>query len=293
MFTYEQQLDLVQKKLATAKTVGNLTTFKYARRVMYDYLWDDYPELLECRGHTYDNTNGKLVLAAPRKSFNYLENGTWDDVTDDQPVIAYKKFNGFMATASVYNGELVVGTTGTTDSDYAKMARKHIEAWMSTSIVHPLEKDTLLFEIVDDSDPHIVDEPVGAHLLGFRNNSDGYFFPVSARGTKVKECTFGQLKQMMKGITHEGFMVYKLSPSGDVMTDQVCKLKSPYYVGKKKLMRMNKDGVNAMYNRDFSRIPDDWHHIAEDIVDCVDKDTWLDYTDQERRAKIERFKESY
>lgn len=293
MLTYEQQLDLVQRKLATAKTVGNLTTFKYARRVMYDYLWGDYPELLECRGHTYDNTNGKLVLAAPRKSFNYLENGTWDDVPDDQPVIAYKKFNGFMATASMYNGELVVGTTGTTGSDYAKMARKHIEAWMSTSPTRPIEEDTVLFEIVDDSDPHIVDEPIGAHLLGFRNNSDGYFFPVSAHGTKAKECSFGQLKQMMKGITHEGFMVYKLSPSGDVMTDQVCKLKSPYYVGKKKLMRMNKEGVNSMYNRNFSRIPEDWHHIAEDIVDCVDKDTWLTYTDQERRAKIERFKESY
>ena len=141
MLTYEQQLDLVQKKLATAKTVGNLTTFKYARRVMYDYLWNDHPELLECRGHTYDNTNGKLVLAAPRKSFNYLENGTWDDVPDDQPVIAYKKFNGFMATASMYNGELVVGTTGTTGSDYAKMARKHIEAFMSSDLFnHPLEK---------------------------------------------------------------------------------------------------------------------------------------------------------
>ena len=80
MNSYETMQRLVAAKLATVSTNGHLDTFKYARRVMFDYLWDTDPALLECRGITYDNRTGALVVAAPRKSFNYLENGWWKDV---------------------------------------------------------------------------------------------------------------------------------------------------------------------------------------------------------------------
>lgn len=126
ILTFEQQNDLVNKGLATRKDNGKLSTFKYARKVMFDYLWDKHPELRECRGHTYDSTNGNLVVAAPTKTFNYLENNTWKHVDTNIKIEAYKKYNGFMATLSFYENEIVVGTTGTTDSEYAKLARHEI-----------------------------------------------------------------------------------------------------------------------------------------------------------------------
>ena len=81
MLTMQQQEALVSQGLAKKKINEELglVTYKYAKKVMYDYLWDKHPELLMCRGHVYDVNTGKLVIAAPKKSFNYLENGTWKD----------------------------------------------------------------------------------------------------------------------------------------------------------------------------------------------------------------------
>ena len=44
-----------------------------------------------------------------------------DTVADGQ------KVNGFMAGATVYNGKWLVSTTGTLDSDYARLAKSVID----------------------------------------------------------------------------------------------------------------------------------------------------------------------
>lgn len=117
--TYEQMLDLVNQKLATVSVNGNLSTFKYAKRVMFDYLWDTTPLLMDCRGHTYDNTTGEVVVAAPTKSFNYLENNWGRELQSDTKVQIAKKYNGFLACVSKHEGEIVVSTTGSTKSEFA------------------------------------------------------------------------------------------------------------------------------------------------------------------------------
>ncbi len=50
--TMQQQEDLVSQGLAKKKvnTELGLVTYKYAKKAMYKYLWNDHPELLECRG---------------------------------------------------------------------------------------------------------------------------------------------------------------------------------------------------------------------------------------------------
>lgn len=280
LLTLEQQALLVEKKLAKASVNEELglVTFKYARKVMYDYLWDKYPELLECRGHTYDIESGELVLAAPRKTFNYLENNYWRDKTQDTPVAMYKKHNGFMATAGMHNGNIVIGTTGTTNSAFANMAKDYLEIYL------PKHKEiqegfTYLYEILHENDPHIVDDGVGVKALGRRENSTGEFIAFG----DVISCTLGEAVALAKADRGEGFMLYD-------QQGNCCKLKTDYYIGKKMLMRMTANAVDSMYNSLRStenKLPIMWKNIPSYIVNNFDKEYWKGLTGQERRAILE------
>lgn len=292
LLTFDQQKALVAQKLATESVNGSLITFKYARKVMFDYLWKTNPDLLECRGHTYDLTTKELVVAAPRKSFNYLEDGYWKDVPLDTPVVAYKKFNGFLACVSEHNKDIVVSTTGSTKSDYVGYAK----ALISPLHIQMLRNmhDTAMFEIIHPDDPHVVAENQGAHLLGTRNKSTGVFTPVIAdirlpdayyEGTLKGILAIAELNQ------GEGFMVYKTE---DRRRFNCCKLKTPYYVGKKKLMRMNKHQVNKMYNPEHQQniidsLPERWKFAVDCIQQFYTCEEWLDKTDQQRRVCLENF----
>lgn len=285
ILTYEQQLELVAKKLATVSINGNLSTFKYAKKVMFDYLWDKYPELKECRGHTYDNTTGQIVLLPPTKSFNYLENGTWKDKPLDTPVMLFKKFNGFMASASSYKGKLIIGTTGSTKSDYAKLAQLHIGTQYRATEDWP-EGYTWLFEICDPSDPHIVSDPVGAHYLGGRSYDSNLpgtdiFTPV---GGYIAEITLSEALDLAKTDKGEGWMMYSKN------TADMCKLKTNYYVGKKKLMRMSTKNVDNMWDNPQAvenSLPDCWKFAVGKILDKFVCNDWIIKNDQSRRAFLE------
>lgn len=291
LLTLSQQQELVRKGLAVAKTNGKFITFKYHRKVMYDYLWKKYPELLECRGHTYDLTNGNLVLAAPTKSFNYLEDGHWKDVPLDTKVNIYKKFNGFMATLSVYEGEVVIGTTGTTNSDYAKMAREMIYRDFDE---HNIRNNfgttgTYLFEICHPNDPHIVEEKYGAAYLGYRSHvtdkhyTAGEYVPVAADSNYYHHITLGEALEIARKVKHEGFMVY--DEKGNV-----CKMKSPYYVGKKKLMRSKDKFIEQLWNeRGLDQLPEMWHSTVLLLIQDVWEADWRAMPEQDRRKVLESY----
>jgi len=285
ILTYQQQLDLVGKGLAKASVNGKFTTFKYAKKVMYDYLWEKHPELKHCRGQTYDNTNGNIVTLPPAKTFNYLENGTWKDKPLDTPVTLFKKYNGFMAAMAIYQGEIVVSTTGTTGSDYAKVAKEEILKKYKEQKVEKWSEDcTWLFEICTEDDPHIVAEEFGCHYLGLTLHA-GFDERFNPSGDFIY-CSLGEALERAKTDKGEGWMMY---------TDEheVCKLKTDYYVGKKKLMRMNKRNVEDMYN-DYSKVasklPAFWYNAPEYITRKITKDYWLEMTDQERRVILEDLK---
>ena len=286
LLTYDQQMNLVYRGLATLKNDGKYTTFKYHRRAMYDYLWHQIPDLLECRGHVYYNSTKELVQAAPRKSFNYLERGYWSEIPLDTPVEMYKKVNGYMACATLHNGELIVSTTGTTTSEYAQWAKDLIlQDWHNYDIVID-DQYSCLFEVVVPQDPHIVQEPKGLHFLGSRNKEFGGFTPF---GESIR-CTLEQALEIAKHDRGEGFMVYPMLSDGEYDYNNCCKLKTPYYIGKKKLMRMTAKNVEIMYNNlphTISTLPEMWHEVPEQIVQSVHKDTWLAMTDQQRRIILE------
>lgn len=283
--TLEYVRGLVSQKLAVEKIDGNLSTFKYARKVHFGNLWDKVPYMKEIRGIVYDNQTGELVQAPPQKSFNYLENGHWNDVPLDTPVTAYKKYNGFMACATMHKGELVVSTTGTTNSDYAKWAREEISKTPHSKYLSAFETD--LFEIIVPQDPHIISEDFGAIALGIRNRYHGRF---EAVGTEI--CTtVNDLLKIIQDVKHEGFMVY-------THEGRCCKLKSPYYLGKKFIMRSNAQMVESMYNADqglrySSKLDARWVPVVRKITCDVPKEQWLQLTDQQRRGIIEVYEKGY
>ena len=287
MLSYDQQMNLVNRGLAVMKNDGKFTTFKYHRRAMYDYLWFIDTDLMECRGHVYDSATKELVQAAPRKSFNYLENDYWWSAVElDTKVEVFKKINGFMACATLHNGELVVSTTGSTTSEYAKWAKELIlKDYALYDMVIDSDASTL-FEVVVPQDPHIVNERMGLHLLGIREKADGTFHPCNSTGVMtLKEAI--ALAETDRG---EGFMVYRQDEPSKLAP---CKLKTPYYVGKKKLMRMSAKNVNAMYDNALAVskvLPLMWKDVPFHIAGRFTKEQWLSFDDQARRAILEDLK---
>lgn len=286
LLTYDQQMNLVNRGLATLKNDGKYITFKYHRRAMYDYLWYQIPELLECRGHCYYNETKELVQAAPRKSFNYLERNYWSEMPLDTPVEMYKKINGYLACATLHNDALIVSTTGTTTSQYVQWAKELLFRDYKHFVEFIDDKTTTLFEVVVPQDPHIVHERQGLHLLGVREKDTGDFYPLS---TPIR-CNLEQALQIIKHDRGEGFMMYPVLHDGSYDYNNCCKLKTPYYIGKKKLMRMTAKNVELMYNNlphTISTLPEMWHEVPEQIVQSVHKDTWLAMNDQQRRVVLE------
>lgn len=280
--TQAQQEYLVSKGLATKKVHGDFSTYKYSRKVMYDYLWKSEPLTLECRGHTYFNPTSELVLAAPRKTFNYLEDGNFKDLPLDTRVVAYRKYNGFLANARKFKGELIVGTTGTLTSNFAELARKRIIE--SGMVIVVSSEDTTQFEILDDSDPHIVYDGRSNTAVPLQFRSDnGYTIPNDGNCEHV--CTFSDLLEHAKITRHEGWMVHFLDGS----QRQIFKLKTDYYVGKKRLMRMTDSNVDRMFasNKLISELPESWQGIAQTVKDVFTVETWKSFTDQERRKLLE------
>jgi len=290
MLSYDEQMHLVNRSLASLKNDGKYTTFKYARKAMYEYLWYQVPNLLECRGHVYSNATKELVQAAPRKSFNYLERNYWDAIPLDTPVEMYKKVNGFMAVATIHDDELLVSTTGTTTSDYAMWAKELIlQDWHLYDMVIADDVSTL-FEVVVPQDPHIVQEHEGLHLLGVREKDTGNFTPF---GEAIR-CTLEQALEIAKSDRGEGFMMYPMLSDGlGYDFNECCKLKSDYYVGKKKLMRMQAKNVELMYKNGFeiaNTLPEMWYDVPRLIVSNINKEAWLGMTDQQRRVILEDLK---
>lgn len=281
MNTYQDQLELVAKGWAKAKTEGDLTIFKYSRKVMYDYLWKQDERLLECRGHIYNNKTGELVQAAPRKSFNYLEDGWWKDVPLDTPVQMFKKFNGFMACATMYNGELLVSTTGSLTSEYQQWAKEAI----GVSGYNTDEYYTDLYEIILNQDPHIVaEEQYGAIYLGSRSKASGIWYPSGWPTTT----TLGEAINIAATDRGEGFMVYPYDSTDHLAP---CKLKTPYYIGKKKLMRLSPVNTDQFWATDtiWKTLPEMWKLVGQMLRAEYTAHFWINTPEQERRAILEEY----
>lgn len=280
---------LVRKKTYTEGEFKGLSVLKYHNKVFYNNLWYLDNRLLECRGMVVDEDDN-IITWPFTKIFNLGENNTI--VGGNTPVIAVPKINGFMAAMTKYKGGWLVSTTGSLDSEYVGIARRHL---MTLDLKYLTEGNTYLFEICDRNDPHIVFEEEGPYLIGVRGvDGDLFSYNLSTLRQQLgckevepfKWGLFGDIKEELLSSHKEGWML--LNYEGTV----ICKLKTPHYLSKKAVMRLGTSKLDLMFNntKEFiKRVDEEFYPLVFNITKEFDIGTWKDYSEQQRRSYIEDY----
>lgn len=285
---------LVKKKTYTEGPYAGLSVLKYTGRVFWDNLWRRDDRLLQCRGMVVDQDDNVIIWPFT-KIFNHFENGT--TLPDEQRVTAVRKVNGFMASVGFRDGKPLVSTTGTLDSDFAKLAAEHIKDLKFNNIDY-FEEFTFIFEICDPSDPHIVEEESGAYLIGARHLPSGWMmseekldriaeFLGNCRRPVVMTLPFGELVKESKRVQHEGFIVRDVT-TGNLLL----KIKSPHYLAKKFLMRGGVNKCDKIWDNTAKAkqaVDEEYYDLIDYLVTNFTKDQWVYLSEQTRRVLIENY----
>lgn len=280
-------------KLVSMKPAGSgIYVLKYSKKVFYDDLWNEYLE--ECRGTIVD-ADFNVVSRPFTKIYNYGIEKNAPVLDPIAEVDAYRKVNGFMVAVTYHNGELLVSTTGSTDSDYVKMARELIDESRYLKVCKEWYNTTFMFECVHRNDPHIVPEKEGMYLLGYRakfwDNSPVrpdpkllrmLAFEFGSLPVEHVRTTVGWLVEKVKGVNHEGFVFY---------TDNglSAKIKSPYYLTKKWVAR-NPNTDKLMTEEFKQKLDEEYYPLLDAIRANITEYTAMD--EQTRLAWVRDFLEN-
>jgi len=156
MFREKLKQYVESSNLVSRRECGDgIYVLKYKKKVFYDNLWNEY--IAECRGSIVDR-DFNLVAYPFTKIYNYGIEKSAPVLADDVHVTAYRKVNGFMVACTWYRDDVLISTTGSTDSPYVVMAREMIGNNMDRyrATCKQYEGNTFMFECVHPSDPHIV-----------------------------------------------------------------------------------------------------------------------------------------
>ena len=289
------------------KRYPELSVLKYKRSVFYENRFDE--ALREMRGLIIDKHN-RIIVRPFKKQFNYSERIAKDSkyplhMDDAQRVDAVVKINGFLGCctyvelqpqhpshAAAFNHQVIYSTTGSIDSDFAKMVEKHCQPYEAIFKQYP--NHTFLFEITDASDVHIIQERLGETLIGVIDVASGRQFNedevdaiAAAHGLQrpqvLKNITFGELKALLKEVKHEGFMVFDAETK-----ETLFKMKSPYYLVSKFLGRSNESNLERKLDK---------KHVDEEYYPLLDyiraqRDTFSKLNELEKIAFIQRYLEN-
>lgn len=270
-------LGLLYVKKYTEGIYKGLSVLKYTRKCFFDNQWHVSPLLLECRGLVIDE-NYKVIVRPLKKVFNVGENNTV--LNSDKTYETYLKVNGFMC-AVTYTADYgrIISTTGTLDSDHVKMAEEMLPVGATNK---PKGNYTMIYEICHPSDTHIISEEFGVYFLGYRDIDTGEFYPnvfLSQGFTKGANLVS---PEYFKNDKTEGRMIFE----DGVM---VAKMKSPYYLSKKAIQRMGLATVRTLFDDTESfkrRVDEEFYELVDDIVFCYTKESWYDFSEQERSTII-------
>jgi hypothetical protein len=279
---YEKNSDLITIK-ESVKHPG-LFVLKYKRKVFYDNLWN--PFLEECRGLVVDK-DWNIIQRPFLKIYNYGIEKEAPVLQDDDLVVVQQKINGFMVAVSWHNGNLIVSTTGSLDSGFVDIARN----WLNDVVFDWKFYDgyTFLFECCDPSDPHIIGHDPGLYLLGLRNKFTGTVTPITTYSINMEnvfsvplsQWSVAQLKNAVRTVKHEGFVFY----SWDERSIS-SKIKSPYYLTKKFLMRTN---INKIMSLQRSQVQDEEFWPLIQYIQEVDSDEFSNLDELSKREYIENW----
>jgi hypothetical protein len=286
--------------LVNMKECGDgIYVLKYKKKVFYDNLWNEY--IAECRGSIVDK-DFNLVTYPFTKIYNYGIEKEAPVLADDTKVTAFRKVNGFMVAMTWYNGDVLVSTTGSTDSDYVAMAKEMMLThmcwadWQMAFANDSMRGLTVMFECVHPNDPHIIPEKSGIYVLGYRDNEfgskvghDPFVLQDLARGLK---CYFAEsvttnmarIKEMAKECKHEGYVFY----TEDGVS---AKIKSPYYLTSKWVARNPRtDKLVDMKNDIKKNLDEEYYPLVDAIRANIVEYTAMD--EQARLAWVRNFVET-
>lgn len=289
----KEQLKVNQDLLTMKESTDypGLYVIKYKKKVFFEGLWNEFLE--ECRGLVVDK-NFNIVSRPFKKIYNYGVEKEAPLLPLSTRVIATEKINGFMVAATYHNGELIVSTTGSLDSGFAEMGLYHLEnapKILDLMSTHP--EHTFMFECCDSSDPHIIDEKEGLYFLGARHKDTGVMSPTmlwiqnnddfckrnGINRVKIFETTIEELEALVYNSKIEGYVFY--TPEG-----VSAKIKTPYYLTKKMLMRKNMSKLMSMDAKEFL---DEEFYPLVDYIKEVDSDYYFKLDELAKREYIENW----
>lgn len=278
----EDHPDLVSVRMSVRYPC--LRIVKYKHKVFYDNLWT--PELQEMRGLVVDR-DWNVIVRPFTKIYNRFENGT--DFPLNMPVVSVRKINGFMGALTVdRNYGPIVSTTGSLDSPFVALAEKYLLQY-ADSVPNDV---TYLFEIVDPSDPHIIEEKQGAWLIGARAVASGMtlaecdldLLAENLSGVLRPEwrvCRFGAVVDEVKNVRHEGFVVHDRKGNS-------LKIKSPYYLVKKFLSRVKPEKLTVNWlEANRGNFDEEFYGLIDHI--SAHRDEFTAMEQEGRKAFIEEF----
>jgi len=283
-------------RLVSMNPAGDgIFVLKYKKRVFFDNLWNDFLE--ECRGTIVD-AEFNIVSRPFTKIYNYGVEDKAPVLTPETEVTAYRKVNGFMVAMTWYKGDVLVSTTGSTNSPYVDMAKemmlKHMPwtDWQLALSTADCEGMTFMFECVHPNDPHIVPETAGMYFLGWRENTwqghtHGYSMEMAEAwksfALDVLHCFFAEAEMITmadlvaksKMVKHEGFVFYSADK-------QSAKIKSPYYLTSKWVARNPRTDKLVNLQNDIKQNLDEEYYP---LVDAI-RANIVEYTAMDEQARL-------
>jgi hypothetical protein len=272
-------------KLVSMRPAGEgIFVLKYKKTVFYDNLWNDFLE--ECRGTIVD-TDFNIVSRPFTKIYNYGIEDKAPVLAAETPIDVYRKVNGFMVAVTWHNGDILVSTTGSTDSDYVKMARELIDIDAYRKVCQEWYNTTFMFECVHRNDPHIVPEKEGMYLLGYRPKDWSSHVSVDSNLLKMLGVQFGTLPvehyrmtvsemlETVKTVKHEGYVFYTQDGTS-------AKVKSPYYLTSKWVARNPRTDKLVNLQNDIKKNLDEEYYP---LVDAI-RGNIVQYTAMDEQARL-------
>ena len=301
MFKDELKQYVETSGLVNMKPAGEgIYVLKYKKKVFYNNLWNDY--IAECRGTIVD-ADFNIVSYPFTKIYNYgieKEAPVFSEL--DTIVTAFRKVNGFMVSLTWHAGDILVSTTGSTDSDFVEYAKEMMlqhmpwADWQMALMADDCRDMTFMFECVHPADPHIVPEVPGMYILGYREKTWGSKVGHEPAVLEqlgemfhcfVPEChhvTVAALKSMAKTVKHEGFVFYDENGVG-------AKIKSPYYLTSKWVARNPRTDKLVDMNKDIKQnLDEEYYPLVDAIRENIAEYTALD--EQARLAWVRNYMEA-
>lgn len=291
-YKFEVTSDETYKNFVQIKEQNGLFIHKFKRKVFYDNLWDNHPQLIEARGLITD-VQDNIIQYPFTKIFNRNENGI--DIPKSHIVLAVDKINGFMAAVTWNNGEVLVSTTGSVNSDFVEMAKEMLPLDKMVDGLKTFSSHTFCFEIVHHNDPHIIEEKVGAYLIGARQKKQGseqwkqLSLDKQAKEWGVKRpvwfCDlFHNILLDLKDYKREGYVIY------DTESDTVLKLKSPFYLTSKFIARTKR--LELIFDKCYKQhFEEEFYTLCEFLQKTYTKDKFLEIEEQDRLKIVRNWAE--